>query len=197
MDEKMKRALYLLMAANNLLNKQNESVHVLNMLSETVKYDGAECDGFCLMEDIQACLDAFGIKPNDDSYCEHVKYDIPEFEDFADTDLDINIYTAENKPIEITDLTVVTEPFHALPCELETFTINGQLAELRDFGSCYKHDREHADSYCCENRYFEGYDDEYLKRKAMKKYDLTEYEYLRVIDILTHKLAVGSCACCR
>lgn len=196
MDEKMKRALYLLMAVNNLLNKQNESVYVLNMLCETVKYDGDECDGFCLMEDIQACLDDFGIKPNDDSYCEHVKYDIPEFEDFADTDLDIHIYHPEKKPMEKPELKVVAKPFHALPCELETFKINGQIAELKDFGSCYDHDRDHAAPYCCGNKYFEGYDDEKHKKKAMKKYDLTEYEYLKVIDILTHKLAVGSCGWC-
>jgi len=46
------RARTLLKATYELLNKQVESYYVLNILSETIFYDNAECDGSCLMEDI-------------------------------------------------------------------------------------------------------------------------------------------------
>lgn len=47
------RARELLKACAELLNKQNESFYVLNLLEETVYYDGCECDGGCLLEDIK------------------------------------------------------------------------------------------------------------------------------------------------
>lgn len=50
------RKTYLLKACFNLLNKQLQSYYVLNLLSETINYDDAECDGNCLMEDIAAIL---------------------------------------------------------------------------------------------------------------------------------------------
>lgn len=57
----MDRKTELLIAAYKLLNKQKDSSYVLNMLSTTVNYDDAECDGSCLMEDIQNCLFEDGI----------------------------------------------------------------------------------------------------------------------------------------
>ncbi len=51
------RPLLLLEQAYKLLNKQNNSRYVLNLLEETVFYDEAECDGHCLMDDIADCLD--------------------------------------------------------------------------------------------------------------------------------------------
>jgi hypothetical protein len=42
----------LLKAAFDLLRKQDLSRYVLNLLTETVPYDGTECDGHCLMQDI-------------------------------------------------------------------------------------------------------------------------------------------------
>jgi len=50
MDENRKDVL--LKAAYDLLQKQNNSFYVLNLLSETVHYDEADCDGHCLMEEI-------------------------------------------------------------------------------------------------------------------------------------------------
>ena len=50
MDEN--RAITLLKAARELLEKQKESHYVLNLLCETVFYDGADCDGYCLCDDI-------------------------------------------------------------------------------------------------------------------------------------------------
>lgn len=57
----MDRKTELLIAAYKLLNKQNDSHYVLNLLSTTVNYDDAECDGSCLMDDIEYCLDEEGI----------------------------------------------------------------------------------------------------------------------------------------
>ena len=53
----MERALELLKACRDLLNKQNKTIYVLNMLTETVHYDGTECDGSCLLEDIECYLE--------------------------------------------------------------------------------------------------------------------------------------------
>ena len=46
------RARILLKAVYELLDKQNQTPYVLDILSETVTYDDCECDGNCLMEDI-------------------------------------------------------------------------------------------------------------------------------------------------
>lgn len=58
---RMDRKTELLIATYKLLNKQSDSPFVLNILSTTVNYDNAECDGSCLMEDIQDCLLEEGI----------------------------------------------------------------------------------------------------------------------------------------
>lgn len=47
------RKVILLKAAYDLLNKQRQSRYVLDLLSETVFYDEADCDGHCLMDDIE------------------------------------------------------------------------------------------------------------------------------------------------
>jgi hypothetical protein len=51
------RAKELLEACIKLLNKQNESPYVLNLLEELIHYDGCECDGGCLLEDIKYLLE--------------------------------------------------------------------------------------------------------------------------------------------
>ena len=48
----LKRAKTLLKATKELLEKQENSSYVLNLLEETIFYDEVECDGFCLKEDI-------------------------------------------------------------------------------------------------------------------------------------------------
>ena len=58
-QRELDRAKTLLKATWELLNKQENSGYVLNLLSETVNYDDAECDGNCLMEDISAWFDEF------------------------------------------------------------------------------------------------------------------------------------------
>ena len=48
----LERAKTLLNATKELLEKQDNSYYVLNLLEETVFYDEAECDGYCLNDDI-------------------------------------------------------------------------------------------------------------------------------------------------
>lgn len=67
---KMDRKNVLLKAALELLQQQEKSHYVLNLLSETVHYDEVDCDGYCLMEDIKAELE------------ENKEFTIPTFEEF-------------------------------------------------------------------------------------------------------------------
>lgn len=55
----LNRARTLLKAAGILLKKQEDSNYVLNLLTETVYYDEAECDGACLLDDIRYWFDEF------------------------------------------------------------------------------------------------------------------------------------------
>lgn len=48
----LERAKILLKATKELLEKQEDSCYVLNLLAETVFYDGVDCDGTCLKDDI-------------------------------------------------------------------------------------------------------------------------------------------------
>ena len=50
------RKVTLLKACMRLLEKQEKSHYVLDLLTETVHYDGADCDGYCLLEDIKTEL---------------------------------------------------------------------------------------------------------------------------------------------
>ena len=55
-DKQMDRKEILLRAAYELLKKQELSHYVLNLLEKTAFYDDADCDGYCLMEDIASEL---------------------------------------------------------------------------------------------------------------------------------------------
>ncbi|HHZ97439.1 MAG TPA: hypothetical protein EYN67_18295 [Flavobacteriales bacterium] len=50
------RLLILARAAYQLLKKQDESSYVLNLLGESTVWDGVECDGYCLMEELKSQL---------------------------------------------------------------------------------------------------------------------------------------------
>lgn len=54
MDEN--RAIILLKACLDFLNKHRESPYELEVLRQTVMYDDVECDGYCLIDDIEAYL---------------------------------------------------------------------------------------------------------------------------------------------
>lgn len=56
LDKENKRAKTLLKATYDLLKKCDDSYHVKDVLGEKVMYDNAECDGICLMEDIESFL---------------------------------------------------------------------------------------------------------------------------------------------
>ena len=59
------RGQELLKATIQLFNKQEDSPYVLEILSETVFYDEADCDGGCLMEDIKEELILINEKLNE------------------------------------------------------------------------------------------------------------------------------------
>ena len=61
----MGREHLLLKAAYQLLKQQDESCYVLNLLEETTIWDGTDCDGYCLMEEIQMVLRDEGIDPDE------------------------------------------------------------------------------------------------------------------------------------
>ena len=46
---------------------------------------------------------------------------------------------------------LIIKPFHALPCELEVFTINGSAADYRDFGNAFDHNEKERKPYGCGN----------------------------------------------
>lgn len=52
-----KRSVELLIAVKELLEKQANSSYVLDLLSEIVHYDDADCDGDCLLNDIKDHLE--------------------------------------------------------------------------------------------------------------------------------------------
>ena len=53
METAEQRAETLLRATYNILKKCENSFYVLNVLEVTDVWDGVECDGYCLMEDIK------------------------------------------------------------------------------------------------------------------------------------------------
>lgn len=59
--EMLDRAETLLKATHDLLTKQKDSCYVLNLLAQTIYYDEAECDGNCLMEDIEYWFEEMGM----------------------------------------------------------------------------------------------------------------------------------------
>ena len=50
------RSVILLRACRDLLAKQANSGYTLDLLSQTVFYDEADCDGYCLLTDIESYL---------------------------------------------------------------------------------------------------------------------------------------------
>jgi hypothetical protein len=54
MQERMQ---VLLRAAYDILKRCNDSHYVLNAVEVCAQYDGTNCDGMCLMDDIATALD--------------------------------------------------------------------------------------------------------------------------------------------
>ena len=94
------------------------------------------------------------------------------------------------------NMKLVIEPFNALPCELEVFTINDKKANSYDFGSTVDHKEDCDDeiaAYGCYDRYFES---KPPTEEVLHKYNITEEEYYKICDELKDKLYVGSCEWC-
>ena len=91
---------------------------------------------------------------------------------------------------------LVIEPYDALPCELEIFTINGKKANSNNFGSTVDHKEDCDDeivAYGCYNRYFES---KSPTEEVLHKYNITEEEYYDICNELENKLHEGSCGWC-
>ena len=85
-------------------------------------------------------------------------------------------------------MVLIIKPFHALPCELEIFTINGKDSERKDFGDTYDHNEKRH--YGCSDMWFES---QSPTKEVLAKYNITEEEYNKICDELEGKLCVGSC----
>jgi len=57
------RKITLLKACHEMLRKIGESRYGISPFETTVFYDEADCDGYCLMEDIEMELEESGVKP--------------------------------------------------------------------------------------------------------------------------------------
>lgn len=60
-QEQIERAIVLLEATKTILTKCEDSTYVLNVSMETAEYDGTECDGYCLNNDIKEFLEEINI----------------------------------------------------------------------------------------------------------------------------------------
>lgn len=82
-------------------------------------------------------------------------------------------------------------PFRCVPCELDVFKINGQDADVDDFGTsgwngnCMEGTCHHE---FCPN----------IKptNDVLHKYNITESQYYQICDNLVDELYVGSCGWC-
>ena len=69
------RGQELLSLFNELMKRQDEVHYVINVLEETLEYDGTTCDGFCLLEDIENELGKIKQK-SEKKKKKHLKYNI-------------------------------------------------------------------------------------------------------------------------
>lgn len=56
-NENQKRAYIMLKAARDILHECRDSVYVMDVFEATAKYDDAECDGHCVMEEIEELIE--------------------------------------------------------------------------------------------------------------------------------------------
>ena len=52
-EEQQVRAKILMKATIDILKKCDEGMYVKNVLAVTAEWDGVECDGYCLKEDLE------------------------------------------------------------------------------------------------------------------------------------------------
>lgn len=58
-EELQKRAIELLKATKQILDKANEGPYVENVFELTAFYDGTDCDGYCLLDDINDLFEKY------------------------------------------------------------------------------------------------------------------------------------------
>ena len=88
---------------------------------------------------------------------------------------------------------IIIKPYHALPCELQDFTINGIQADKNDFGFTQDSDRENAPEYGCGWMEFTSI---MPTNEVLEKYNITLDEYNQICEQLESKLCVGTCGWC-
>ena len=81
--------------------------------------------------------------------------------------------------------------YHALPCEAETFIVNGIPAFTSDFGTT---DSRGDGEYGCEYHKFIPYKEP--KKEALEEYHINEEEYEQICEALECKLYVEHCGWC-
>lgn len=57
MQEWLDRAVELLYATKEILEKAKESPYTIDVLTTLATWDGTECDGYCLLDDITVLLE--------------------------------------------------------------------------------------------------------------------------------------------
>ena len=97
-------------------------------------------------------------------------------------------------------MTIELEAYRGLPCEAQTFKINGEDAELEEFGEYEYGDYaecqdEDIRQWGCYNKYFVPLPYE-KNMDVADKYWLTEEEYDELCDKLREKFAIGTCGWC-
>ena len=84
--------------------------------------------------------------------------------------------------------------YRALPCALETFLINGKLADVEEFGESYDACPAAAESYGCGDRVFSKH--ESPAAEVCERYAITEEQWREVAEELETTLHAGACGWC-
>ena len=89
---------------------------------------------------------------------------------------------------------VVIEPFEALPCEAQVFTIDGKEAWAEDFGCSEDMDPMAAPDYGCGCREFIPYTTP--ADGVLEKYQIDVDTYNEICELLKEELHVYCCSWC-
>lgn len=83
------------------------------------------------------------------------------------------------------------EPYHALPCELQVFKVNGNDADYEDFGV-----KIMRDGSCMDNECGCSFHPKLPTSEVLSKYGITVDEYAEIANELESKLNVNYCGWC-
>ena len=97
--------------------------------------------------------------------------------------------------------TINIVPYEALPCEAQTFEVNGVAGDKSDFGSNgdagsfgYEYGEYDDENWACADNQFSPYMD--IPDGVLAKYNITETEYRDIQTKCTELFAVGGCGWC-